>query len=102
LLRLPRERFKAIFNPVITPDFAQLAAEPVPRPWLQPDADSPVVLGVGRLVRQKDPHTLIRAVAAMLARRPVRLVWLDGPDPARARSAAPFTLWSVNWSSRST
>src|SRR5690606_24689460 len=51
---LPRELVQTIYNPVVTSDLAQKAAEqPLPHPWFESGAP-PVILGVGRLVPQKD------------------------------------------------
>ncbi|MCG6942431.1 MAG: glycosyltransferase [Thiohalocapsa sp.] len=75
---LPRERISVIRNPVITASLAARAAMPCPHPWLSPEAQAaaPVILGAGRLERQKDFPTLLRAFASLRARRPVRLVLL--------------------------
>ena len=80
IARLPRSRFSVIRNPSIPDDLAERAAAPVPHEWLAPDAAVPVVIGVGRLTRQKDFATLLRAVARLHRERPVRLILLgDGP-----------------------
>ena len=80
------ERVHVIRNPVITPRLAEQAAEPAPHAWLT-DKSLPVVLGMGRLTRQKDFDTLLRAFAAIQAQRPSRLIILgEGPQPGdRAR-----------------
>lgn len=75
--RLPRERVITIYNPVVGPNLAELAAEPVDHPWFAPDAP-PVILSAGRLSAQKDFPTLIRAFAALRARCEARLVVLGG------------------------
>ena len=54
---------------------AERAKAPLAHPWLQPDAP-PVILGAGRLARQKDFATLLRAFARVRARRRARLVVL--------------------------
>lgn len=78
IARIPRERISVIRNPVITPELPALAAEPCPHPWLAGGA-SPVILGAGRLERQKDFPTLMRAFALLRRERPCRLVILgDG------------------------
>lgn len=68
-------RVHVIANPVIMPGFAAGAVERPDHPWLR-DRDRPVILGVGRLTRQKDFPTLLRAFARVLAERPARLVIL--------------------------
>ena len=55
---------------------------PLAHAWFQPDAP-PVILGAGRLVRQKDFATLLRAFAHVRARRRARLVVL-GEGPLRS------------------
>lgn len=80
LLGEGRARVLVIPNPVVTPELATLAAEPPDHPWLQP-AGPPVILAAGRLVRQKDYPTLIRAFAALGVERGLRLLILgEGPD----------------------
>lgn len=77
-----RSRIRTLYNPVVTPDFAERAARKPEHPWLASEGP-PVVLGVGRLTRQKDYPTLLRAFAALREQRPVRLIVLgEGPDRA--------------------
>ncbi|MBM3940886.1 MAG: glycosyltransferase [SAR202 cluster bacterium] len=80
LARLDIDRFRIIPNPVIDGSIFALASEPVDDPWFA-GKQVPVVLGVGRLTRQKDMATLIRAFAAVRRRRPARLLILgEGED----------------------
>ncbi len=72
---LPRERVEVVYNPVITPEVLAQARQVPDHPWLAA-GQPPVVLGVGRLTRQKDFPTLIRAFAEVRRRRPVRLIIL--------------------------
>ncbi|MDD3764205.1 MAG: glycosyltransferase [Nevskiales bacterium] len=79
---LSPERVRVIRNPVITASLAAQAAEPVPHPWLS-EKVVPVVIGMGRLTRQKDFPTLIRAFAALQPRIHSRLILLgEGGDRA--------------------
>jgi glycosyltransferase involved in cell wall biosynthesis len=71
---LPRERVHRIYNPVLIPEIADLALEPLEHPAFADDV--PVVLGVGKLKKQKDFENLIRAFALVRRRRPARLVIL--------------------------
>lgn len=75
LSKLPTERIHVIRNPVITPRVYALSQEPVAHPWCA-DPTIPLILGAGRLTRQKDFTTLIAAFAGVLARRPARLLIL--------------------------
>ncbi|MGH8444683.1 MAG: glycosyltransferase [Solimonas sp.] len=77
---LPEARVHVIRNPVITARLAEQAAEAVPHAWLA-DKTLPVVIGMGRLTRQKDFPTLLRAFAALQAQTPSRLIILgEGKD----------------------
>lgn len=86
---LAPERVRVIRNPVITPELEALAREPVDHPWLPPreQRGEPVIMGMGRLTRQKDFPTLIRAFAAMQAQRPARLILLGEGRDREALSA---------------
>ena len=64
-------------NPVVWPDHAEKAGQPVKHPWFG-DPDVPVILAAGRLVAQKDHATLLRAFAELAKSRPARLVVLGG------------------------
>lgn len=77
-LQLPPERIQVIYNPVVDETLNRLAQEPVNHSWFHEDA--PIILGVGRLVVQKNFQMLIRAFAQVRAQRPARLVILgEGP-----------------------
>lgn len=78
------ERIVTIHNPVVSPDVERKAREPLDHPWFQP-GEPPVVLGVGRLVKQKDFPTLIQAFARVRAERPARLVILGEAQSDRRR-----------------
>jgi len=75
VIGLPRKRITVIYNPVVTPELLQKAQEPIDHPWFRP-GEPPVILGVGRLTRQKDFPTLIRAFALVQKKRPARLMIL--------------------------
>src|SRR5262245_5337613 len=79
LTGIPRERIVAIPNPVLTSGFRERATARIEHPWLAAGS-APVVIGVGRLVAQKDFATLIRAFARVRKGRRVRLLILgEGP-----------------------
>jgi glycosyltransferase involved in cell wall biosynthesis len=75
LIEVAGERISVIYNPVVGPDVAGRAREPVSHPWLAPGCP-PVVLGAGRLVADKDFASLVCAVARLRRAREVRLVIL--------------------------
>lgn len=79
---VPADRIHVVRNPVITPDIERQAGEAVAHAWLV-DGKVPVVLGVGRLTRQKDFPTLIRAFSKVRRQRLIRLIILgEGRDRA--------------------
>jgi glycosyltransferase involved in cell wall biosynthesis len=71
--RIPVDRIDTVYSPVLTPRYYELLQEPVDDPWFAGDAP-PVILSVGRLTRQKDFKTLIRAFAKVRKMREARLV----------------------------
>lgn len=74
-----QDSLSVIHNPIITPAYRELAAAPLDHPWFAPD-QPPLVLGVGRLVPQKNFELLINAFAEFAAGSSARLVLLgDGP-----------------------
>ncbi len=77
---LPPQRVVVIRNPVITSRLAAQAAEPVDHPWIE-QHDLPLIMGMGRLTRQKDFPNLLRAFAVLRQRRASRLIVLgEGGD----------------------
>jgi glycosyltransferase involved in cell wall biosynthesis len=72
---LPRDRVEVVYNPVITPTMMALARQAPDHAWFAP-GQPPVILGVGRLTRQKDFSTLVLAFAEVRRRRTVRLIIL--------------------------
>ena len=73
------DRITPIYNPVVTPHIARDAREEPDHPWLV-DGGPDVILGAGRLDRQKDFGTLIESFRQVAAQRPCRLVILGkGP-----------------------
>lgn len=79
LTGLPVEKIRVIYNPVVTPDVFEKAKESIDHPWFTPGEPS-VILGVGRLVRQKDFPTLVRAFALVRQHLPSRLMILGDID----------------------
>ena len=77
---------RALPSPIVVPEIAAQARAPVEHPWFA-DSRAPIVLAAGRLARQKDQPTLLRAFAALAASRDARLVVL-GEGPERAKLAA--------------
>jgi glycosyltransferase involved in cell wall biosynthesis len=82
----PRERIETIYNPVNCENLRVRADQPLDHPWFAA-GQPPVILGVGRLVRQKDFPTLVRAFARVRAQRPARLVILGRATNKKRRLA---------------
>jgi len=74
------ERVHVLANPVVTPELFERAAAAPEHEWPQ-IAGEPVIVGAGRLDRQKDFPTLLRAFARLNAQTPAHLVILgEGED----------------------
>ncbi len=75
------DKICTVYNPVVTDELVLKSREPVPHAWFAERV--PVVLGVGRLTKQKGFATLIRAFADIRQARPAKLVILgEGEDRA--------------------
>jgi glycosyltransferase involved in cell wall biosynthesis len=81
---LPRERIHVVPNPVIPPDLEKSLRGPLEHAWFG-DGGPPLVLSAGRLARQKDFATLLRAFALLRQRRPARLVILGEANGGTGR-----------------
>jgi glycosyltransferase involved in cell wall biosynthesis len=75
LARIPSERVTAVYNPVVTAEIFEAAKDPPDHPWFQGD-DIPMVLAIGRLVKEKDFSLLIRAFEIVRNTRYAKLVIL--------------------------
>lgn len=74
-----RPRIQMLPNPTVRPEIFRLAQAPAPEAWFD---HYPIILGLGRLTRQKDFPTLLQAFAALPTKfRAWRLVILgEGKD----------------------
>jgi glycosyltransferase involved in cell wall biosynthesis len=82
------DRVHVVHNPVVSAAIERLAEQRPDHSWLN-GGGVPVVLGVGRLTRQKDFPTLFRAFAQLRARRDARLVILgEGEERAPLEALA--------------
>lgn len=72
-------RIRVVYNPVVHPEVLTMAEEPVAHRWFESGA-APVILGVGRYVKQKNFPLLIRAFAKVREKKDARLVILGASD----------------------
>ena len=85
---LPGKPIALVRNPILPVDLPDLLAAPASHPWLT-DGGPPIVMGIGRLAPEKDFPTLVRAIAELNGRRPVRLMVLgEGIERQRIEAAA--------------
>lgn len=76
LFRVPEKEIAVIYNPLVTPALKEKMQEPAAHPWFEEEGLT-VILGIGRLVRQKDFLTLINSFARVKEGRPeARLIIL--------------------------
>jgi glycosyltransferase involved in cell wall biosynthesis len=79
LLKIPPETVQVIFNPIVTPEVFEKAAEPLEDPWFRP-GEPPVLLAVGRLTGQKAFDVLLEAFARVRIHHDARLLILGEGD----------------------
>lgn len=80
VLELPPDRVQVIFNPIVTPELFDKAAEPLKDPWFA-QGEPPVLLAAGRLTAQKGFDILLDAFARVRTHRAARLMILgEGED----------------------
>jgi len=72
---LAAERIQVINNPIETDEVIKKGKEPVDNPWFN-SPEVPVILGVGRLEKQKNFSNLINAFVKVREVRPARLMIL--------------------------
>ncbi len=85
---IPRSKISVIYNPVIGTDFDDVCKCDPPHPWLL-NKTRPTFVFVGRLTAQKDPHTLLKAMASLLNTSEARLIIVgEGEEEAALRRYA--------------
>ncbi len=85
LTTIPPDRYRVIYNPIVTDDMLEQAKAPVEHPWFS--QRDPVFVAAGRLRPQKDFPMLLRAFHRVRSTRPAKLIILgEGPDRADLES----------------
>jgi len=80
---IDRRLISVIYNPVLSSGYWEKVRAPLSHPWFAP-GQPPVILGVGRLVDEKDFPVLIRALFTIRQTMDVRLLILgEGPNRAQ-------------------
>ena len=72
---LPEAKIKVIYNPIVDDELNRKIATDFQHPWFEED-QPPVILGVGRLTKQKSFATLIKAFAHVRQQQHFRLMIL--------------------------
>lgn len=78
-LKINSNKIKVIYNPVVDGELSERALEKIKHQWFDRQ-EVPVILGAGRLHRQKDFATLIMAFALVLKKQNARLLILGEGD----------------------
>lgn len=72
-LRVDPERVETIYNPVLTEELLDRIGGVVSHPWFSDDRSIPVIVAAGRLTKQKDFETLLKAFAQLTKSRRAHL-----------------------------
>ncbi len=81
-LGVPANKVHFIYNPILSSELLEKQQEPIDHPAFLPD-QPPVILGVGRLTKQKDFSTLVKAFALVRQQREAKLMILgEGSEKA--------------------
>lgn len=88
VMNISKEKVTFIPNPVVTPQIFELSQCDPGHPWMQ-SSEIPVIVTVGRLVKQKDHETLLLSIYKILKQRKVRLVIVgEGEEKVRLKNLA--------------
>ena len=80
LVELPEDRVSVLYNPVVSDEMLARAAEAISHPWFAGGAHK-VIVAAGRLVRQKDFPTLLKAFQIVRQHQECKLVIFGDEDP---------------------
>ena len=71
LTTVPQDRYRVIYNPIVTARMLEQAKAPVDHPWFE--QGDPVFVAAGRLRPQKDFPMLLRAFHSVRSKRPAAI-----------------------------
>lgn len=74
-INIKRNKITTIYNPIFSDNLTKQSKESVSHPWIRADS-LPLILGVGRLTRQKDFESLIRAFKKVREQKDCNLIIL--------------------------
>lgn len=77
--KIPLERIKVLYNPVITPSLLEKREENIDHPWFG-EGQQPIVLGIGRLHDAKNFALLIESFSMVNSIIPAKLIILGEGD----------------------
>ena len=77
------DKVEVIYNPAVTSYKIRKSYETINEPWLT-SSDAPVIVGVGRLVKQKDFSTLIKAFSVLRKKRLCKLLIVGEGEERRS------------------
>jgi glycosyltransferase involved in cell wall biosynthesis len=86
IAKIPPAHIRTIYNPIITPDLREKAIASLDHPWFGLNTP-PVMVSIGRLTKQKDFSTLIKAFSQVRQSIPARLIILGEGEERPALEA---------------
>ena len=91
LTGIPARKVTTIYNPIYEDEMLLRSMDPIGHPWFQP-GQPPVILGAGRLVKQKNFSLLIKSFGLVRSRVPCRLLIIgEGSERENLESEARET-----------
>lgn len=90
-LKLPRQKFRVIYNPIINKKIFELSKETVSHHWAQTE-EVEIILAVGRLSVEKDYPTLFKAFDLVQSNRNARLIVLGEGGERKNLQALALSL----------
>lgn len=95
-LKVPHDKVQVIsYNPVVTTELFRLSEQEPDHKWFEDDV--PIILGVGRLDKQKDFETLIKSFALLRREYKSRLMIIgEGPERNNLQKIIDESGWGAD------